>query len=172
MPNFKLSFLLYLICFCGFIYHSHDLYSGYMSGKTVVNIKIETILNQTLPVITVCYNQSINRNIFDLNDPVLKEINNYYLEKDDIKHNISKGFEKLSQEERNKLFLDRDKIDSILINLLSEMTVADFFDKVTIKWKYNDIWYFKLDGFLDYLDQTCAKFHKLFHEFQHYFLAN
>ena len=69
------------MCFCGFLYQSYDLHYDYMSGKTVANIKVETILNQTLPAITICYPSYYStEKIDDRNDPTLMELKQNYLD--------------------------------------------------------------------------------------------
>src|ERR1700761_4976878 len=80
MANFRLKVNIFslIFCFSGFFYHSFDLYSGYMSGKTVVNIKVETILNQTLPAITTCIIPKYNLAGIDINGTLTKELKKHF----------------------------------------------------------------------------------------------
>ena len=50
-------FKLFLMCFCasGLIYQVHILIAQYMSGNTIVNIKVGRIYNDTLPGFTICF---------------------------------------------------------------------------------------------------------------------
>src|ERR1700761_6473156 len=54
--NFKKFFEWFLNIFCaiGFLCHTSILFREYMSGKTVVNVSVGRIQNQTLPAITIC----------------------------------------------------------------------------------------------------------------------
>src|ERR1700744_6493654 len=49
----KITFTL--ICLGGLIYQTFQLFSEYMSGKTVVRIEVGRVFNDTLPAITICY---------------------------------------------------------------------------------------------------------------------
>ena len=44
-----------IICLSAMIYQSSNLISVYMNGKTIVNLEIGFIFNDTLPAITICY---------------------------------------------------------------------------------------------------------------------
>ena len=79
MANIKLNIksVLYVLCFSGFLYQCYDFYSEYMSGKTVVNIKVETILNQTLPAITVCFSSYYSIDSMDKNDSIVQDFHEY-----------------------------------------------------------------------------------------------
>ena len=44
-----------MICLTGMIYQTSNLVSVYMKGKTIVNLEIGFIFNDTLPAITLCY---------------------------------------------------------------------------------------------------------------------
>ena len=105
--------VVYVSCIFGFLYQSYDLYSAYMSGKTVVNIKVETILNQTLPGITVC---SIPKYIpagIDINGTLTEELKKHF-----------------NQSKRGKHGGYYD-IPRVLNYLTSNMNMVDFIEKVS-----------------------------------------
>ena len=91
--------ILYVSCICGFLNQCYNLYSDYMSGKTVVNIKVETILNQTLPGITICYPYFHLPETLGENKTILRELKQNYedyfnyektLDNSTLKQNINK----------------------------------------------------------------------------------
>ena len=49
-----------------------------MSGKTVVDIKVEIILNQTLPGITLCYPHFHIPETLGVNETILQELKQKY----------------------------------------------------------------------------------------------
>ena len=130
MANFNLRvnfpFIFSIICFCGFLYQFFDLYFEYMSGKTVVNIKVETILNQTLPAITICLPSFYIPDNINVNESINKELQNNFMNLTKAHHMLYFGKE-----------LDGDindvyrKINDKLNVLLSNISMLDFFEKVT-----------------------------------------
>ena len=53
-PVILVNFILICICITGFIYQVYSIFDQYMLGKTVVNIEVKRLKDQTLPAITVC----------------------------------------------------------------------------------------------------------------------
>ena len=82
-----LNGLSIVLCNAGLFYQLYILGKDYFEGRTVVNIKIGRIYNETLPAITVCYPEllsfknvaSLNeewKNDFDAYVKIVNEINN------------------------------------------------------------------------------------------------
>ena len=55
-PSFYLSSkcIIIFVCFCGFLYQTFELFSDYMSGKTVVSLEVGRKSTEALPAITLC----------------------------------------------------------------------------------------------------------------------
>ena len=126
--NFKINYCLfsYLICFCGFLYQFVDLYSGYMSGKTVVNIKVETIINQTLPGITVCYPSYFILETLKVNDNIAQQFKKNYQDanvKIELFGNQSRNYSKLKA-----LTNELSKIKHNIKVLFENLSMVDFFE--------------------------------------------
>ena len=51
----SINLIASLVCTSGLIYQSMDLLFQYLTGKTVVNMEVGQIFNDTLPAITICY---------------------------------------------------------------------------------------------------------------------
>ena len=116
MVNYHLKkvsqYLLSLLCFCGFVYHSHDLYVNYMSGKTVANIKVDSILNQMLPAITVCIIPKYKLGGIEENNALTDELKKHF---NQIKRGKNGGY---------------IKIPDVLNYLTANMSMVDFIEKV------------------------------------------
>ena len=125
--KFTFNFILYLLCFSGFLFQCYDLYFEYMSGKTVVNIRVETILNQTLPAITVCYSTYYTPDTLKLNDSIAHEFKKIYEEENEmIRLSQNKTVNsRIVQLGSMKVQLKRER-------LLRNMKMVDFFEKLTI----------------------------------------
>ena len=138
----KSRFLLMSFCLMGFFHQSYDLYSGYMSGKTVVNIKVETILNQTLPAITVCFSSHYILDKIDENDPIIIELKQRYLERIDLAIKLDKLYEnstELDQKIEQEYFLNVTKINERLKFLHSQLNMINFFENVTFPFNFGNI---------------------------------
>ena len=51
---FRISNITSIICLFILLLQSYELYSEYMSGKTVVNVVIDRLREQNLPAVTLC----------------------------------------------------------------------------------------------------------------------
>ena len=116
--------VLYVSCIFGFLYQCYDLYTDYMSGKTVVNIKVETILNQTSPGITLCYSYFHPPETLGVNETILIELKqNYedYFRMEKLLENAS-----LNVNQRNKFEFDKWECLSRIEKILPQVNMADF----------------------------------------------
>ena len=140
MANFKLKTQIISSVFCvvGFIYHAIDLYSGYMSGKTVVNIKVETIVNQTLPAITICYPSYYSMKTLNRSDPIIQKLIQALFDFDTFMANdYNEAMSKVTnQAEHEKVLVVRDKEQEKIHRVKSEMTMVEYFDKFTLPYMF------------------------------------
>ena len=84
------------VCLCGLVYQTVILYSEYMSGNTVVNIKVDRILNETIPAITVCFDAFASLERVSQLSPHLANLSYGYInERDHFHNNHSIGVEKV-----------------------------------------------------------------------------
>ena len=110
-----------------------------MSGKTVVNIKVETILNQTLPGITVCFASYYSpHQIDDRNNPTIAKIKKNYHNLENVYRDLDKLFNNQTQE-RNNLDRKRDGLIMETAELMKKMSMVDFFKKITLPYHQNKI---------------------------------
>ena len=64
-----LAFLSIIFCNIGLLYQTYILVRDYFEGHTVVNIKIGRVYNETLPAISICYQQLLSfEKVARLND--------------------------------------------------------------------------------------------------------
>ena len=77
ISNYCLKYGFHLICLIGFLYQTSLLMTDYLSGTTVVSIKLGRLQIDSLPAITICFNH------FYSSDKVFKnraELNGFYLD--------------------------------------------------------------------------------------------
>ena len=54
IPSSLLNFGIILVCLSGLLYQSYDLVNQYISGETVVSLKLERLETKPLPAFTIC----------------------------------------------------------------------------------------------------------------------
>ena len=115
------------VCLCGLVYQTVILYSEYMSGNTVVNIKVDRILNETIPAITVCFDAFASLEMVSQLSPHLANLSiDYMNERDRFLNNRSIG--------RAKAVHYRNVLEIELNKLFDNMTVWKFYDEITIQF--------------------------------------
>ena len=87
MKLFDYCFLIF--CISGFIYHFFFLFQEYLSGKTVVNLKIGNDYEEELPAITVCPGSMSLDKLANINDHLATIYNNYTDQLNSIKSSLS-----------------------------------------------------------------------------------
>ena len=135
--NLKINWLivLYVSCICGFLYQCYDLYTDYMSGKTVVNIKVETILNQMLPAITICYPYFHIPETLGVKETLLQELKQNYEEYFNYEKLLDNST--LKENQKKKLLVKHESLNHIN-SLLEQVSMADFIEKFTLPFNFNN----------------------------------
>src|SRR5689334_15136798 len=122
----KLIFVLF--CISGLVYHTFGLYFEYMSGKTIVNIKVDQILNETIPAITFCFDAYVSlEKVLELNPLLYNLTVNYKNERARLINNSI--IDPLGPDRSNKYFSKLKYEISLMHNW---MNVSEFFEKITI----------------------------------------
>ena len=81
--------ICFIICSLGLAFHSSDLFSQYLSGRTVVNLDVGRSYEDTLPGITICYPIALSmERTAMLNDRTMK----YYEEYDKLIKELEENF--------------------------------------------------------------------------------
>ena len=89
--NKLITITCFVLSVIGLVLHSAQLIGQYMSGKTVVNIEIGRIYEDTIPGITICYPIALSmKRTAQLNDKTKK----YYDEYDKLIKELDKNFSK------------------------------------------------------------------------------
>ena len=142
-------YLLNLLCFFGFVYQSYHLYSGYMNGKTVVNIKVEKIVNQTLPGFTICYPSYYSaEKIDDRNDSILRQLKQNYLDNKDLEEKLRNNNHSFT--DKQNMIKMKMKIQNRIDLSLSKINTMKFFEKITLPFtcKNQDLIQFNAIGLI------------------------
>ena len=63
-----------IVCLTGFLYQTFLLLEDFISGKTVVTLKIERLRNESLPAITLCFENFASFEKLAKNDHQLNEL--------------------------------------------------------------------------------------------------
>ena len=116
--------LLVIVCSVGLIYQTSQLIGQYMSGNTVIQMRIESLGEQNLPAFTVCFDQFISFWKLSKVDPEIGKLFQDYL-------HVIEG----DQANKSKiLYKIHNKAESIYLNsdILGSRTIPDLFDNITI----------------------------------------
>ena len=122
-------YLFGLLCICGLVYQSLNLYSDYMSGNTVVNIKVDRIIDETIPVCFDTYASLERVSQLSQISPLLANLlQNYTYELNLFFKNNNTHIGSIKSEHYYKL------LQIELTKLHGNMTVWEFFEKITINF--------------------------------------
>ena len=121
-------------CISGFIYHLFFLFQEYLSGKTVVNLKIGNDYEEELPAITVCPGSMSLDKLANINDHLATIYNNYTDQLNSIKSSLK------SNQSSEQLYKSKNTYYSALDYLFDMMNngtidIADLFNYYSISSK-------------------------------------
>ena len=121
-------------CISGFIYHLFFLFQEYLSGKTVVNLKIGNDYEEELPAITVCPGSMSLDKLANINDHLATIYNNYSDQLNSIKSSLksNQSSEQLYQA-KNTYFSALDYLFDMMNN--GTMDIADLFYNYSLSSK-------------------------------------
>ena len=135
---FENNSLIKIICFLfsviGLILHSTQLFSEYMSAKTVVNMEVRRIYDDTLPGITICFPFAMSmKRTAKLNNRTIQ----YYQQYDGLIKELDKNFTEENLENimiENSMIVKlhdlQNKTKDALENWQGSM--LDYFDNYTV----------------------------------------
>ena len=104
--NSVLKIVSSIFCFIGLTYHSSQLFTNYLQGKTIVKIDVNIASNQTLPGLTICYQ-------YLLSFEKLSNLDDYYKEQYGLYQRLlSETSEKFI--ENNSRFLYESVVNDVL----------------------------------------------------------
>ena len=123
-----LKIICFIICSLGLAFHSSDLFSQYLSGRTVVNLDVGRSYEDSLPGITICYPNALSmKRTAKLNDRTMK----YYEEYDRLINKLEMNFTRKNLDDmRNKVqvlqFMTKIELEKWKGSML------DYFDNYTV----------------------------------------
>ena len=124
-----LKIICFIICSLGLAFHSSDLFSQYLSGRTVVNLEVGRSYEDTLPGITICYPIALSmERTAKLNDRTMK----YYDEYDGLIKELERNFTRMNLDDlAYEMVLLQSDTNRELENW-HDGSMLDYFDKYTV----------------------------------------
>ena len=123
--RFVSNFGLGIVCLTGFLYQTFLLLDDYMSGKTVVTLNIERLRNESLPAITLCFENFASFEKLAQNDHELNELYIDYknvLNKFNDRSDNQTEFDAETKKELERIYHQADS----RIRLLKNITLSQF----------------------------------------------
>ena len=129
-----ITFVCILLCLLCFVYQTFQLVSIYLSGKTVVENRVERFKYSQLPAITICLPTFIDMDKFaefwlkNSNNPKDKEVYENFTRYKDVLNN---RFDERA-ENKKRVLAEYFLKDSFAQNM-AKFTLADIFDKISVE---------------------------------------
>ena len=127
-----LKIICFIICSLGLAFHSSDLFSQYLSGRTVVNLEVGRKYEDTLPGITICYPIALSmERTAKLNDRTMK----YYEEYDRLIKELDENF---TRKNLDDMAITLQVLQSDTNKELEKWqggSILEYFDKYTVDHK-------------------------------------